>query len=194
MTAFRATRLTAGIAFAVLMISAAHAEPVVFKCKDKAGGVIFSPQPCGKDAKTVDTSRALLTGTSPNIQGVSDRAAMSRIDGDCSGRERAINDQADSEVKAADSEIANLGRGEAQPMNGYASATSDNSLRTRILAAKYRKGIATQVQQKKLADLRKTCDTQREEERKAEQERDERAREDAQKPAPASPVPPTSGH
>jgi hypothetical protein len=191
MTAFRVTTLAAGIAFAASMLTSAHAEPSVFKCRDKAGGVVFSPQPCGKDAKAVDTSRALLSGTSPNIQGVSDRAAMSRIDGDCSNRERAINDQTDNEVSAANTEIENLSRAGAQSASGYGSAASDKDLRARILAAKYRKGVAVQAQPRKLADLRRDCDTRREEERKAEQERDDKAREEAQNPAAAATA---SGH
>jgi hypothetical protein len=45
------TYLRCAVLFAVLACATAHAEKKIYACKDAAGNAIFSPDPCGKDAK-----------------------------------------------------------------------------------------------------------------------------------------------
>lgn len=196
MSAFHGMKFPSAMAIAAFAFTAAHAAPSVYKCKDKAGGVIFSEQRCGKDAKEVDTSRALMTGTSPNVQGISDRAAMSRIDGECSNRERAINDQTAQDIAAADRELGNLALEAQRSTNNYAGATRDNGIRAQFAAAEDRKSAATQAQRSQLADLKRDCETKRTAESKSQQDRDEKARLEAEKTAARAPpraAPPVAG-
>jgi hypothetical protein len=152
-------------------LTPAQATQLVYKCAGKDGGVVFSPQPCGKDAKVVDTSGSLRTGTSPNLQGVSDRAALADIDGRCNGRAGAINDQANQEIRAAEYEISRL-RGEAErSRNNFAGATRDNGIRAQMSAAEDRKAAAMRTQNTDLTDLRKECDQDRTAERKKQEDR-----------------------
>lgn len=200
MSAFHAMRLPSLLAIAAFAVTAAQAAPSVYKCK-KAGVVIFSEQPCGKDAKEVDTSRALMTGTSPNVQGISDSAAMSRIDGECSDRERAINNQTAQYMETVDREIVNLNVGALRSTNNYAAAAGDNGNRAQITAAENRKSAATQAQRSQLAELKRDCDEKRTAEIRSQKDRDEKARLEAEQaaarvPAPAAPPAATSpaGH
>ena len=158
-------------------LTPAHAAQSIYKCAaGKDGGVVFSPQPCGKDAKQVDTSGSLRTGTSPNLQGVSDRAALADIDGRCSGRERAINGQAAQEIQAVEGEIARLSDDSKYSANNFAGATRQNGIRAQYSAAEDRKAATLRIQRTELVDLRKECDQDRLAERKKQEDR---ARRDA---------------
>lgn len=150
-----------------------HSAPAIYKCAGADGGTVFSPQPCGKNAKEVDTTGALRTGTSPNLQGVSDRASLAAIDGRCAGRERAINDQATRAIGEAEGEMARLGY--ADGANDIARATRENGIRAQYSAAADRKAAAIRSQRNELSDLRKECDKDRVDEIKAQRDRDAKA-------------------
>lgn len=150
-----------------------HAAPAVYKCAGADGSAVFSPQPCGKNAKEVDTTGALRTGTSPNLQGVSDRASLAAIDGRCAGRERAINDQATRAIGEAESEMARLGY--ADGANDIAKATRESGMRAQYSAAADRKATAMRSQRSELSELRKECDKDRADEMKEQRAREAKA-------------------
>ncbi len=150
----------------------AVAAPTIYKCTGADGGTVFLPQPCGKNAKEIDTSRALQHGTAPNLQGVSDRAALATIDGRCANRERAINAQA---ARSMD-EAGELGySGYVGGENDIARATRENGIRAQYTAAADRKAAVARAQRIELDDLRKQCDKERADELKAQRDRDAKA-------------------
>lgn len=163
------------VIIAMLLPASARAAASIYKCVGKDGTTTFSPQPCGKDAKEVDTSGAMRTGTSPNLQGVSDRAAMADIDGRCRNRERAINDEAGRAVQEADAEMRSLNDQAAYSMNNMAGAVRTNGIRAQYSAAADRKATAVRTQSTQLSELRKQCDQERADEIKAQQERSRKA-------------------
>ncbi len=60
---------------------AAHAEKAVYKCAGPNGSTVFSPAPCGKDAKEVDVSKSSsLSASSSNdaLRDISDSVADTR--------------------------------------------------------------------------------------------------------------------
>lgn len=154
----------------------ARAEQAIYKCAGKDGGVTFSPQPCGKDAKQVDTSAALRTGTSPNLQGVSDRAALAAVDSKCQSRIVGINNAAATELRGVEREIARLRAELDRSSNNYAGATRDNGIRSQIAAAEDRRSTVEHSQNQDLRDAQHDCDADRAAEIKAQADRDERAR------------------
>src|SRR5262245_11771127 len=57
---------------------AAHAEKTVYKCSGPNGSTVFSPSPCGKNAKEVDVSKSPSSPTAPPndaIRDISDNVA-----------------------------------------------------------------------------------------------------------------------
>jgi hypothetical protein len=134
--------------------------------------VVFSPTPCGAAAKKVDTSGALKTGTSPNLQGVSDRAALGAIDGDCRSRELAINDAANSELARIEAEVRHLRDELNRSANNYAGATRDNGLRAQIDGAEARRSATIGQRNSDLNALSASCDQRRAAELQREAERD----------------------
>jgi hypothetical protein len=175
-------RLVTFLATAAMALAsgAAFAAGTIYKCKDANGGTIFSPMPCGKDAKEVDTSAALRTGTAPNVQGVSDRAAVSTIDGDCAGRRRSIDDNANFELERIEKEVRAFRNEMNISANNYAGATRDNGIRDQIAGAESRRADILSNQRRDTAELDKSCAEQRSAELKREADRD--AAQSAPKP------------
>lgn len=166
--AFSATTIIAAL---LLPFSATSAAPAIYKCS-KDGGVIFSPTPCGANAKQVDTSRALMHGTSPNLQGVSDNAALSRIDGDCQNREFAIETRYRGAYADASAEESRLQHEMAYSTNNFAGATRDNGIRAQLAAIEQRRSDTARSERQERTDLRKSCDDERTAERNRQASRD----------------------
>ncbi len=108
-----------------LVSGAAVAGTTVYKCTKPDGSVVFTETSCGNNAKEVDTSSALRTGTSPNVQGVSDRAAMAEIDSDCAARDRNIRDASDRDLNVLQHDMR-------RSANNLAGATRDTGIRSQI--------------------------------------------------------------
>lgn len=157
---------------AALLAGSAHAAPAVYRCAGPNGTVVFSQTPCGKDAKQVDTSAALRTGTSPNVEGVSDYAALGRIDSDCRMRELAIDRQYQDELADVDLRIARLRASMRTSMNNLAGATRNSGIQAEIASLNDSRSSILERERAERADLRKTCDERRDAERQRQQERD----------------------
>lgn len=151
--------------------SAYGTPPSVYKCAGANGTVVFSQMPCGKDAKQVDTSRALRTGTAPNVQGVSDYAALARIDSDCRLAGDQIAQRYASEMAGVNRQIAVLSNSMRYSNNNLAGATRDSGLQTEIASLNDRKSSIQRLERDDQADLRQRCTHRREEERKAQEAR-----------------------
>jgi hypothetical protein len=156
----------------MLAAGAAHAERSVYKCTKPDGSVVFAAAPCGKDAKEVDTSGALRHGTAPNLQGVSDRAAMAAIDGDCQRRSLAIEDRYRSEIDGASREMDQLRREMNYSNNNFAGATRSNGIREQITADEDRRAASQRSEREEQAALAKECDEERRAELKRQADRD----------------------
>jgi hypothetical protein len=148
------------------------AEQTIYKCEKPDGSVIFSAAPCGTNAKVVDTSSALKSGTSPNVQGVSDRAAMGVIDGECRGRERGIWDESNVELARIEKEVQFLRADMNRSANNYAGATRDNGIRGQIDGATQRRQDVIARRDADLNALAKDCDQRRAAEQRRESDRD----------------------
>jgi hypothetical protein len=152
--------------------SAAHAATSIYKCMKSDGSTVFSPAPCGANAKTVDTSRALMRGTAPNLQGVSDNAALSRIDGDCENRILAIGNRYHDEYAEVGREENRLRWELGASTNNIAGATRDNGIRSQLAAITQRRADLSIAERKEAADTRKQCDDDRRAELKRQADRD----------------------
>lgn len=157
---------------ALILTSSAHSAPAVYKCVGPNGTVVFSQLPCGKDAKAVDTSGALRTGTSPNVEGVSDYAAMGRIDSDCRMRELEIDKQYQGELADVDRRIARLHAAMRTSMNNLAGATRNNGIQAEIASLNDSRSSILERERADRADLRSTCDERRAAERQRQVDRD----------------------
>lgn len=140
----------------LLVVSAAlSGSPSVFKCTDANGVVVFSQQPCGKDAKAVDTSAALRV---PSDIGASMTEALSRsvdrsqLEIDCANRQSAVIDGSSGELRSTDAEIAYLHRYQNGTPNNAAGAARDAQAETRINGLEAKKArILDQVRQQQTA-------------------------------------------
>ena len=164
--------IVAAAACAALLSVAAHAAPAVYKCAGPNGSIVFSQLPCGKDAKAVDTSGALRTGTSPNVEGVSDYAAMGRIDSDCRMSELAIDRRYQDELADVDRRIARLRDSMRTSMNNLAGATRNSGIQAEIASLNDSRSSILERERAERADLRSACDDRRAEERKRQADRD----------------------
>jgi hypothetical protein len=161
------------------------APPSVFKCAGPNGSVVFSQTPCGKDARQVDTSRALRAGTSPNVQGVSDYAALGRIDSDCRLESEQMARWYAAEIASVDSEIARVKASMRYSSNNLAGATRDNGLQTQLASLTERISAVQAMERSDTADLRQRCDERRAAERNAQAERDALSRDPDAREAPS---------
>jgi hypothetical protein len=150
---------------------ASDGAPTIYKCV-KDGGVVFSPTPCGANATQVDTSRALMRGDSPNVQGVSDAAAVASIDGDCRSRSRAITNRYAADYAGLNQEIARLNAELSISANNFAGATRDNGIRAQLAGIGQRRSDLMRGEREEQAALARQCDDARREEQKRQAERD----------------------
>lgn len=159
---------------AMLSVALASAEntPVVYKCTKADGSVVFAETPCGAGATVVDTSRALLRGDAPNLQGVSDIAAMAAIDNDCRVRAAALSDRYRQDYAAVDREANRLRVEMSRSTNSYAGATRDNGIRTQLAAIEQRRTDLARGEREERAALVRECDEARRIERKRQADRD----------------------
>ena len=152
------------------------ATPVVYKCAGSNGTVVFSQAPCGKDAKQVDTSGALRTGTSPNVQGVSDYAALGRIDSDCRIQADLLARRYQADVAEVDAQVSRLRASMRYSSNNLAGATRDSGIQTQIAALTERRSALQDMERNERRDLDVRCTERRAAETKAQADRAEAAR------------------
>jgi hypothetical protein len=141
----------------VLLCNSSFGGTTVYKCSKSDGSVVFSPEPCAANAKVIDTSGALRTGTSPNVQGVSDRAAISSIDGQCAAQQLAIDDNANLELARIEKEVKHLRAEMNISANNFAGATRDNGIRDQIAAAESRRDAVLSRQTTDTSRLAASC-------------------------------------
>src|SRR5689334_6900918 len=100
--------------------------PSVYKCKDASGVVVFSQQPCGKDAQAVDTSAALRV---PSDSGASMTEALShsvdksQLEIDCANRRDAVARGYGGELSGIAAQINSLRKSKASSYNNAAGET-----------------------------------------------------------------------
>lgn len=138
----------------------------IYKCKDANGDIVFGPAPCA-DERASSASRAAAASSA---EGIADRAAISKISGECIWRAWSINDRADTEIRQADTarlrlEVATSAR------NSTDSETHDGIVE-QLAAAEDRKAATLSVQRIDLKHLRRDCDKQRTAELKRQTDRD----------------------
>ena len=132
MSAWCGVGAATAIAITLFMPIAAPAAQTVYKCK-QGDITVFSPQPCGKDAKEVDTSAALRTGTADNK--ALEQISASVKDSNCR------RDAARYTVGAADDRIVAMQR-ERRALEVELSKANNN-----LAGATYESGIRTQIAQ-----------------------------------------------
>ncbi|RYD14031.1 MAG: DUF4124 domain-containing protein [Lysobacteraceae bacterium] len=144
----------------------------VYRCTSASGTVVFSQTPCGRDAREVDTSAALKAGTSPNVEGVGDYAALGRIDSDCRMQELAIERRLESDLGAIDREMATLKDSMRYSANNLAGATRDNAIQTRVASLEASRTSVLGMARSDRVDLARPCDERRAQELKRQADRD----------------------
>lgn len=120
----------------------------------------------------MDASAALKTGTAPALQGVSDRAAISAIDGDCAAQRRVINDNANVELARIEREVRHFRSEMNISANNFAGATRNNGIRAQIAGAEDRRADTLNNQRRDLSALGKSCADLRSAERNRQADRD----------------------
>ena len=106
----RIPQILAGALAMTCAMCIAHAEKTVFKCAGPNGATVFSPTPCGKDAKEVDVSKSSSLGapvTNDAIQGISRSVADIRCRDDAF---RSTQGSANDEIRPLQAERDRLQR------------------------------------------------------------------------------------
>jgi hypothetical protein len=103
---------------------------------------------------------------------VSDRAALSSIDGNCAAKRRAIDDNATFELARIEKEVRAFRNEMNISANNYAGATRDNGIRDQIAGAESRRADVLSNQHRDVVELDKSCEDQLSAERKREADRD----------------------
>lgn len=163
-------RFAAALVLAALC-SVAPAQ-TVYKCATP-GGVMFSQTPCGQDAEEVDTSRAQMRGTAPNVQAISDAAGVSDIRYRCAVESDRVATYYDQVAREIGREIESLRRDLARSRNNVAGATRDVGLRAQIDGAERRRAENAQAAREEQASIRDRCDAEVREEMEQQQRRRE---------------------
>jgi hypothetical protein len=128
-----------------LLAASAHAEKKVYSCKDAAGNAIFSPNPCGTDAKelNVDAGRAPAVAApavdgkgapqspphSDALQDISDSVADSNCRSDA---KRAAFYFDDSQIKELERRRHNLEVDASYANNNLPGAVYESGIRKQI--------------------------------------------------------------
>lgn len=95
---FAVVRVLRFVALASIFLGAsAHAEKKVYACKDAGGNAIFSPQPCGPDAKELHVD----AGSSAPPQAPADPASQSQESSPAQADDPPYNPIADNAADAA---------------------------------------------------------------------------------------------
>lgn len=150
---------------AAIGANALAASPKVFKCTDAHGVVVFTPQPCGKDAQAVDTSAALRvpsdTGASAT-EAVSNSVAKSQLDIDCNNRRAAVADGYGGQLNGIAAQIGSLRRSKDYSFNNNAGETRNMQIETQISGLETRRSaIMTAITQQQMA-VDSDCNARRE--------------------------------
>jgi len=163
------------VAIASYCASAAHVEKTVYKCSGPNGSTVFSPTPCGKNAKEVDVSKSSsLSAPQSNdaIRDIGDTVA----DTNCRDDARKLYVEPDTSVIArAEQDIRELQSQQWYSAGNPAQAqqmASDNGSRTIGL----RNVIATEQAR---VDAQRTESRKRVDEALRRCEEQKRAREEA---------------
>lgn len=157
----------------------------VYKCVDDRGTTVFSQRPCADDpakVETVDTSRALKTGTGGAVAEQSEFAQMNQLRRRCDDRLRSVEDRYRRDYSRIAREIASLeARGETAN-NNLAGATLESGLRSQIAGLAAERGTLKAAEADELSSVREQCrlDEQAEEKRQTEAQE---ARTEAQQAA-----------
>jgi len=88
----------------------------------------------------------------------------------CAHRVRAIDDQADLDVRDANQQIARLRRLIASTAESGGDAARDTQIRTELAAAEARRADTLRDQHSDLNDVRRQCDVLRDAERQADRD------------------------
>lgn len=161
---------------AICIVALLFAAPVwatkVYKCTGADGSVVFSQQPCSDDAEVVDTSAALKTGSGGSVQGVSDMAAMGKIDHECKMESLAVADRFAARRAGINREIQSTRASIGRTNNNLAGGNLRSGLENKIAQLQ---GTIQMINNEESAEqdrLRQRCEDRRREELERQRERD----------------------
>lgn len=145
----------------------------VYKCVDARGTTVFSQRPCADDparVETVDTSRALKTGSGGSVAEQSEFAQMNQVRRRCDERIRAASSRYGGQFSRIEREIAGLEARLAAASNNLAGATYESGLRGQMTGLLAERGTLKAAEAQELAGVREQCmlDEQAEEKRQLE--------------------------
>lgn len=165
------------ILLSVLLLSPALAcAQTVYKCTDASGTVVFSQRPCAEDpdkVQTVDTSRAMRTGSGGSVAEEGEFAQLNEVRRRCQGRSGAISDYYAAQYKRIAREIETLEDQIRRASGNLAGATWESGLRQQISGLIGERATLKTAEVNEQADNRERC----REEEKTEIERQAAARQ-----------------
>ncbi|MFO1493316.1 MAG: DUF4124 domain-containing protein [Lysobacterales bacterium] len=132
----------------------------VYKCTDEGGTVVFSQRPCADDPKqmeTVDTSRALRTGSGGSVAEQGEFADLNAVRRACAERMNAITSRYDGQRRRITADIAALERQAATANNNLAGATYDSGIRQQIAGLTSERGALQQAEATERTAERERC-------------------------------------
>lgn len=160
------------IVLLVVLLSAPAWGASVYKCVDAEGAPVYSQLPCGNDAVEVDTSAALKTGTGGHVQGVSDMAAMGKIDHECNRESLALAVRFKSRRDSIEREIRSTRSLIYRTSNNLAGASLQSGLENKVAQLQGTMQVINSEEAAEGDRLRERCDERREAERERQRERD----------------------
>lgn len=158
------------------LASTGTAAQSVYKCVDARGTTVFSQRPCADDpakVETVDTSRALKTGSGGAVAEQSEFAQMNQLRRRCDDRLRAVQDRYGRDYGRIEREISSLEARSDRASNNLAGATWESGMRSQIAGLMTERGALRTAEAQELSSVREQCRIDEQEEEKRQQDAQE---------------------
>lgn len=154
------TLLMAGLSLS-LCFDSAFAQKV-YKCTSSTGVVTFTHDPCGADAKEVDTSKANKHSAAHDRTDVTNAVAIDDMDHECIQRIDNISRNANSQISEIGAEIKRLRHDMEYSKNNLAGAQRDTGIQTQITGLEARISAMETTRDNAVLTAQETCRLRRE--------------------------------
>jgi hypothetical protein len=172
------------ICFAMLSTHAIAQK--VYKCTSTTGAVTFTHDPCGADAKEVDTTKANRHSAPTDRTDTADAVTIDDMDRECAQRVENIRRNASVQIGHINAEIAKLKTDMIYSKNNLAGAQRDTGIQTEITGLEARIGGIETTRDTNIFSAEDSCRVRREAEVKRQNDLREQRQEAASKTKPVA--------
>ena len=125
--------MKAAVVVIILSMACANARAQkVYKCTAANGTVTFAHEPCGADAKEIDTSKANKHSAPHDRSEIINSVTLDDLDHDCQLRVDHISRDANLQIGQIEVQISRLRNDMAYSKNNLAGAQRDTGIQTQI--------------------------------------------------------------